>query len=99
MIVVITDEAEADLEGIGDYIALKNPLRAVSFVQELREVCLRLADTPKGYPLVPRYESTSVRRRVHGNYLIFYRVSRESVDVLHILHGAMDYEPILFPKG
>lgn len=33
---------------------------------------------------------------MHGNYLIFFRVSDEAVDVLHILHGARDYEKLLF---
>ena len=99
MIVVITDEAEADLERVGDFIALDNPLRALSFVRELRERCERLAEIPEGFPLVPRYESSGVRRRVHGNYLIFYRVGIETIDVLHVLHGATDYEPVLFPEG
>jgi len=30
---------------------------------------------------------------------IFYRIGRETVDVIHVLHGAMDYEPLLFPEG
>jgi plasmid stabilization system protein ParE len=34
---------------------------------------------------------------VHGNYLIFYRADESEVFVAHILHGAMDYAPILFP--
>ena len=37
MIIVLTREAEHDLEQIGDYIALDNPHRALSFVRELRE--------------------------------------------------------------
>lgn len=37
MIVVITDDAEADLERIGDDIAADNPPRAVTFVRELRK--------------------------------------------------------------
>lgn len=99
MIVYVTLAAEADLEGIGDYIAQDNPARAVSFVQELRDKCLSLGDTPLAFPLVPRYEAQAVRRRVHGNYLIFYRVEadRDRVVVLHVLHGAMDYAAILFP--
>ncbi len=97
MIVVLTDEAEADLERIGDFIAQNSPERALSFVQELREGCERLALSPKGFPLVPRYEHTGVRRRVHGNYLGFYRVGAEAIEVIHVLHGAMDYEPVLFP--
>ncbi len=99
MIVTLTAAAEADLEHIGDYIAQDNPPRAVSFVRELRERCERLADTPKAFPLVPRFEHTGVRRRVHGRYLIFYRIGPKTIDVIHILHGAMDYEALLFPKA
>lgn len=29
------------------------------------------------FPLVPRYEGHGIRRRVHGNYLIFYRVAEQ----------------------
>lgn len=99
MIVTLTAAAEADLEHIGDYIAQDNPPRAVSFVRELRERCERLADTPKAFQLVPRFEHTGVRRRVHGRYLIFYRIGPKTIDVIHILHGAMDYEALLFPKA
>jgi plasmid stabilization system protein ParE len=99
MIVVITDQAEADLEWIGERIGDESPERAVSFVQELREACEGLGDMSKRFPLVPRYEHTGIRRRVHGNYLIFYRIGIETVDVIHVLHGAMDYEVLLFPEG
>lgn len=98
MIVELTAEAEHDLEAIGDYIARDNPRRAISFLQELREKCLALADKPERFPLVPRYETESVRRRSHGNYLIFYRVERAKVVVVHVLHGAQDYTAILFPS-
>jgi plasmid stabilization system protein ParE len=54
MIVLVTAAAEADLESIGDWIAARNPERAVSFVRELRARCLKLADAPRGYALVPR---------------------------------------------
>lgn len=98
MIVRITAEAERDLESIGDFIARNNPERAMSFLQELRAKCLALADLPEGFSLVPRYEAEGVRRRVHGNYLIFYRVEPRQIVVLHVLHGAQDYAAILFPS-
>lgn len=97
MIVHLAAEAESDIEGIGDYIAQDNPVRALSFVRELREKCLSLGDAPMAFPLIPRFEAHAVRRRVHGNYLIFYRVEAKRVVVLHVLHGAMDYAAILFP--
>lgn len=74
----------------------RNPQRALSFILELRDKCLDLAATPLAFALVPRYESFGVRRRVHGNYLIFYRVEEKEVVILHVLHGAMDYAGILF---
>jgi len=30
--------------------------------------------------------------------LIFYRVGIDAIEVIHILHGARDYEPLLFPE-
>lgn len=98
MIVHLTAEAEYDLETISDYIARDNPARALSFLQELRSKCLGLADMPERFPLVPRYEATGVRRRGHGDYLIFYRVEAEKVIIIHILHGAQNYDAILFPS-
>ncbi len=99
MIVYLTPDAEADLETIGDYIARDNPMRAITFIAELREKCLGLANMPLGFPLVRRYEQSGVRHRVHGNYQIFYRPVGnpvERIDILHILHGARDYMSILF---
>jgi toxin ParE1/3/4 len=97
MIVELTAEAERDLEAIGDYIARDNPARALSFIQELHGKCLALADMPERFPLVPRYEALGVRQRGHGRYLIFYRVDPNAVIIVHVLHGAQDYEEILFP--
>ncbi|WP_225008038.1 type II toxin-antitoxin system RelE/ParE family toxin [Novosphingobium percolationis] len=98
MIVYLTAEAEFDLEAIGDFIARDNPSRALSFLRELREKCLGLADMPERFPLVPRYETAGVRRRVHRDYFIFYRVEAGKVHILHILHGAQNYTAILFPS-
>lgn len=98
MIVVLTDEAKTDLERIGDFIALDSPRRAETFVGELLDRCLRLAEMPRAFPLVPRYEQTGIRRRSYENYLVFYRVAETRVEILHILNGAQDYESILFPR-
>lgn len=56
MRVVITAAAKADLLAIRRSIACDNPARALSFVEELLDRCQALADTPRAYPLVPRYE-------------------------------------------
>ncbi|MCG5236847.1 type II toxin-antitoxin system RelE/ParE family toxin [Xanthobacter oligotrophicus] len=98
MRLVFTAAAEDDLEGIGDHIAMDSPERALSFVHEIAAHAMRLLNMPKAHPLIPRYEATGIRRCVHGRYLIFYRVDADAVVILRILHGAMDYEPLLFPE-
>jgi toxin ParE1/3/4 len=97
MKLVFTDEAKADLLQIGDWIAEDNPVRAFTFVDEIEDRCAQLTGMPRAYPLVPRHENSGVRRAPHGDYLIFYRVTTDSVEILHVLNGARDYEPILFP--
>lgn len=99
MKVVLTAEALYDLEQIGDYIARDRPVRARTFVAELAAAARKIGEIPNGFPLVPRYESHGVRRRVHGACLIFYRIADDHVSILHVLHGARDYESLLFPEG
>jgi plasmid stabilization system protein ParE len=42
---------------------------------------------------------SGVRRRVHGNDMILYRVEAERVLILHIVHGARDYGRLLDGEG
>ena len=95
--VFLTDAAVADLESIGDWIAADSPVRARAFVELLRERCLQLGAMPLAFPVVPRFEKWNVRRRPVGDYLVFYRVTASRVEILHVLHGARDYESLLFP--
>ena len=88
----------ADLRNIALYIARDSRTRARTFIAELRAQAQKIGDAPHGYPLVPLYEASGVRRRPYGNYLLFYRVCDGEVSILHILHAAMDYEAILFPE-
>lgn len=97
MKVVLAEAALAELIEIGRYIKRDNPRRAETFVRELHACCRQLGRMPRAFPLLPTHETSGIRRRVHGQYLIFYRVDAETVEVLHVLHGARDYEPILFP--
>jgi len=93
MKVWLTPNAEGDLEGIGDRIAQRNPARAVSYVQELRERCLRIGDFPHARPPRPQW-GMGIRIAVHGSYLIVYRVHNESVQILRVVYGARDLDAL-----
>ena len=95
MIVAVSDAAEAELEAIGDWIAETNP-DASPLVCDGAPAPMRGSLGCAGG--VPRYEHLGIRRRPYGNYLIFYRVLNDTVEILHVLHGARDYEAILFPN-
>lgn len=97
MNVAFAGEAEADLEGIGDFIARDNPSRAVSFVRELREQCAALGRMPEAFPVVCRRRGASIRRRPYRGYLIFYEVQERTTFVVRILHGARDYGSLIGP--
>jgi plasmid stabilization system protein ParE len=97
MRVVLSDQAKADLRDIGLFIARGNKSRARSFVRELQTKAREVGDMPRAFPLLPRYERHGIRRRPFRDYLIFYRIEDDRASVVHILHGAQDYEALLFP--
>jgi len=95
LIVILSDKAETDIEDIGDWIARDKPLRAVTFMQELRRSCAGLADRPLRFELVDRFRRFGLRRRVHAPCLILYIVRGESVFILRVVHGARDIAALL----
>lgn len=94
MKVVLSVQAEKDLEEIGDYIAADNPSRAASFVRKLRDRCKKLATSPLAYAVRPEL-GRDIRCCAHGNYLILFRSSRQQVLIARIVHGARDYHALL----
>jgi plasmid stabilization system protein ParE len=92
--VFITAEAEVDLEAIADFIAADNPLRAVSFVQELVDNCHALADRPRRHAVAADH-GRGLRRFPYRGYSIYYQVGKDDVTVVHILNDAMDHQKIL----
>ena len=95
MRVHISRQARADVALIGDWIARDDPDRARSFTRELLEKAQQIGAMPLGYPLVDETISGTMRRRIHGDYLIFYHVNADRVDIVRILHGARDYRSLL----
>lgn len=96
MKVVFSDQALTDLIEIAIYIAQDNPARAMSFVDELEQKCLAIGNFPTGFPVVSGFESAGYRRRVAGNFVIFYRIAEHMIFIVRIMRGARDYAAILF---
>ncbi len=91
MKVLVTPVAAKDIGNIGNWIAKENPKRAISFMLELRKTCEAIGDAPKGSVVVQRYVQFEIRRKPYRDYLIFYRIKNDVVEILHVVHGARDY--------
>lgn len=89
MRLAFTLPAEQDIEAIGDYIGADNPKRAISFVQELREQCGRIARNPLGYPSRPEL-AAGLRSCAYGHYVIFFQFVPDELVIVRVLHGARD---------
>jgi toxin ParE1/3/4 len=95
MRVDLSAPAENDLFEIGLFIASDNLERALAFMDELETACLKLAEHPKRFPVIRLRSGFEIRRCVHRDYLILYRIDSERIVVLRIIDGAMDYESLL----
>ena len=99
MRLIIMPLARIDLRQIADYISADSPRRALTFVDELTDASQSLLQNPERFALVDATRSATVRRLPHGNYLIFYRVVEDAVQIIRILHGARDYRRLLFSEN
>jgi toxin ParE1/3/4 len=95
MKLILSPQAQGDLEGIGNWIATDSPGRAVSFIDEPLGRIQTLADRPEAFPLFEPYANQGVRRYVWRSYLAFYVVRGAEVYVFHITHGAQDTNTLL----
>ena len=94
--VVFSPQAKRDLAGIADYIAVDNPRRAFSFIEELEERCIALGKAPHA---PRRYPQLGADAHVlpFGNYVILYRNLPNEVSTERIIHGARDIMALVAP--
>ena len=81
-----TDLATRTLLRIGDYIAQDNPKAATKLLKQIRVSVKLLIRNPF---LGRRTEFEGIRELVvHANYLVSYRVSNDTIEILQVWHAA-----------
>lgn len=92
---IFTGEAQADLDEIFDFIAADNPRRARTYVEDIRQACRHLCQTPligiERADLRPGLRVLPLWRRV----VIAYELSSDTLLVLRVFTGGRDYETIM----
>jgi toxin ParE1/3/4 len=86
----ITRAAERDIEETWSFIAHDSRSAADKFVRRLEEQIETLEMFPERCPLIPENEIlvTRYRHLLHGNYRTVFRIERNTVYVIRVIHGA-----------
>jgi len=80
--------AEQDLDAIADYIAHDSPAYASAIVQKMLAAATNLAEFPLIGKAVPEWSDTTIRELLIYTYRLIYRINKDSVLVLAVIHGA-----------
>ena len=85
-----TPRAEQDLEDIWFFVAQDNPDAADRLLDRIEQSTKLLADNPHIGPARP-----DVAPELHyhpvGNYLLLYRIIKNGIEVVRVVHGARDW--------
>jgi toxin ParE1/3/4 len=92
-IVRFSENADADFDGILHFIAQDNPLRAISFIDELRQ---RAVNALESFPNAGK-PFGAARMLSFGNYVILYRVDEpaKTVTIILVTEGHRDWQELL----
>lgn len=95
--IIISETADECLFNIAYYIALDNPARSETFVDEMVE---SLSRTLSVFPLAGKVYSDvnfdfEMRSLVYKNYVCFYKVKGDVVEILFILNSAQNIKNIM----
>jgi toxin ParE1/3/4 len=85
-----TDTAEGHLDALYTYIAQDSPEYAKRMVDWLTRRSQQIADFPLSGRRVPEYDIEQIREVIEGSYRIIYHIKPDQIDVLAVIHGAMD---------
>jgi addiction module RelE/StbE family toxin len=80
-------EAVEDIEAIAAYIERDSHMYARAVVEKLLATARGLGDFPRMGRIVPEFGQDDLRERVVYSYRLIYRIDRERVLVVAVIHG------------
>jgi addiction module RelE/StbE family toxin len=88
-----TEHAKNELRALHDYIAQNSPRYAQGVVDRITQKSKLLKKFPLLGAEVPEYEDASIRELLHYPYRIIYRVRKDRIDIVSVVHGARQLPP------
>jgi toxin ParE1/3/4 len=94
---LISNDADADLELIADYVSRDNSSAAIKLMRSLIDRFMLLANQPMSGEV-----RNDLRRGLRcvavGNYVIFFEPLPDGVRILRVIHGARDLRAAIESK-
>jgi len=85
-----TDTAQGHLDAIYAYLEQDSAEYARQMVDRLTRRSQQLAEFPSSGRRVPEFEMDQIREVIQGPYRIIYYIKPDQIDVLAVVHGAMN---------
>ena len=85
-----TETAQDHIDAIHAYIARNSADYALRMVDRLTRRSQQIADAPLSGRRVPEYDLDQIRELIEGAYRIIYHIKPDQIDVLAVIHAAMN---------
>lgn len=90
---IVSAEAESDLEDIWDYIVRDNPARADHFIDQLYRKCCDISDL-EGIGRRRNELSNGLLSIPYKRYIIFFERTKKEIRIVRILRGSRDLDQL-----
>ena len=88
-----------DMEQIFDYIAVElcNATAAIGQINDFEKAFENVCTFPESCPYINNeyVKNKSLRKLIVNNYISFYRIKDNEIQVVRVLYGMRNYEPFL----
>lgn len=91
--------AMQDMEQIFEYISVKlaNPTAGLKQIKDFEDALDKVCEFSESCPLVLNeyVKDKSLRKLIVNNYIVFYRVRGDELQVVRVVYGMQNYESFL----
>ena len=90
-----SSKALSDLDSIRDYTRKEwGAAQAAKYIRSIRAIVGNAASAPMLAAPIGNHRP-EYRKVTAGTHIVFFRINGEAIEIVRILHGAMDIEPKL----
>ena len=91
--IIWAPSALKDIESIAQYIERDSVDQAALFVSRVIEMTDQLEDFPQSGRVIPEIDDESYRELIYGAYRIMYRITKQKIWIIGVVHGARNWHP------